>query len=88
MQHGFYLGIVQLFPFCQLAEVVRTVFMIALYIGIMLAMDWRLALIAVAFLPVTGLASGVFYGKISARFQAADEAEGEQIGRASCRDRV
>ena len=69
--------VIRTFVCVQLTEVVRTVFMIALYIGIMLAMDWRLALIAVAFLPVTGLASGVFYGKISARFQAADEAEGE-----------
>ena len=69
--------VIRTFVCVQLTEVVRTVFMIALYIGIMLTMDWRLALIAVAFLPVTGLASGVFYGKISARFQAADEAEGE-----------
>ena len=43
----------------------------------MLAMNWKLALIPLAFIPVTGLASGVFYGKISSRFKVADEAEGE-----------
>ena len=69
--------VIRTFVCNQLMEVLRTVFLIALYTGIMLAMNWRLALIPLAFIPVTGLASGVFYGKISARFQAADEAEGE-----------
>ena len=69
--------VIRTFVCNQLMEVLRTVFLIALYTGIMLAMNWRLALIPLAFIPVTGLASGVFYGKISARFQVADEAEGE-----------
>ncbi len=69
--------VIRTFVCNQLMEVLRTVFLIALYTGIMLMMNWRLALIPLAFIPVTGLASGVFYGKISARFQAADEAEGE-----------
>ena len=69
--------VIRLFVCNQLVEVVRTVFVIILYIGIMLAMNWRLALVSVAFIPVTGVASGVFYGKISSRFQVADEAEGE-----------
>jgi len=40
-------------------------------------MDWRLALVSIAFVPISLLASGLFYGKISARFLVADEAEGE-----------
>ena len=69
--------VVRTFVCNQLMEVLRTVFLIALYTGIMLVMNWRLALVPLAFIPVTGLASGVFYGKISSRFQVADEAEGE-----------
>ena len=69
--------VIRTFVCNQLMEVLRTVFLIALYTGIMLVMNWRLALVPLAFIPITGLASGVFYGKISTRFQAADEAEGE-----------
>ena len=69
--------VIRTFVCNQLMEVLRTVFLIALYTGIMLVMNWKLALVSLAFIPVTGLASGVFYGKISARFKAADEAEGE-----------
>lgn len=69
--------VIRTFVCNQLMEVLRTVFLIVLYTGIMLTMNWRLALIPLAFIPVTGLASGVFYGKISSRFKTADEAEGE-----------
>ena len=58
-------------------EVVRTVFLIVLYSSIMVAMNWRLAMVSLAFIPISLLASWVFYGKISTRFKAADEAEGE-----------
>ena len=61
----------------QLTEVVRTVFLILLYMGIMFSMNVKLSLVALAFLPIVGLSSGVFYNKISSRFQAADEAEGD-----------
>ena len=40
-------------------------------------MNWRLAMVSLAFIPISLLASWVFYGKISTRFKAADEAEGE-----------
>lgn len=60
----------------QLVEVVRTVFLILLYLSIMLTMNLRLSLVALAFIPIVGLSSGIFYKKISSRFQAADEAEG------------
>ncbi len=69
--------VIRTFVCNQLMEVLRTVFLIALYTGIMLAMNWRLALVPLAFIPITGLASGVFYGKISTRFKVADKAEGE-----------
>ncbi len=69
--------VIRTFVCNQLMEVLRTVFLILLYSGIMLRMNWRLALVPLAFIPVTGLASGVFYGKISSRFLLADEAEGD-----------
>ena len=61
----------------QLIEVFRTVFLIVLYVWIMLRMDVRLTTVTLAFTPVVGLSSGVFYRRISSRFQVADEAEGE-----------
>ena len=61
----------------QLVEVVRTVFLIVLYVAIMFSMNVRLSLVAVVFIPVVGVSSGLFYAKISTRFQAADEAESE-----------
>ena len=61
----------------QLVEVVRTVFLIVLYLAIMFSMNVELSLISALFIPVVALFSGVFYKKISSRFQAADEAEGD-----------
>ena len=61
----------------QLMEVVRTVFLIILYMGIMFSMNWKLSVISAIFIPIVGLSSGVFYKSISSRFQVADEAEGE-----------
>lgn len=60
----------------QLLEVIRIVFMIVYYMVIMFSMDWRIALISAAFIPVVLLYSGIFYSKISKRFRTADEAEG------------
>lgn len=53
----------------QLVEVVRTVFLIALYLCIMFSMNLRLSLISALFIPIVGLSSGVFYRKISGRFR-------------------
>ena len=61
----------------QLVEVVRTVFLIVLYMSIMFSMNVKLSLISLIFIPVVGLSSGVFYRSISSRFQVADEAEGD-----------
>ncbi len=60
----------------QLVEVLRTVFLLIVYLTFMYRMNWKLALVATLFLPITGVSSAVFYGKISSRFEAADEAEG------------
>lgn len=61
----------------QLSEVIRTVFLIVLYMSIMFSMHVELSLISLVFVPVVGLSSGLFYRAIAHRFQAADEAEGE-----------
>ena len=61
----------------QLVEVVRTIFLILLYLSIMFSMNVKLSLVATVFIPIVGLFSGVFYRKISSRFKGADEAEGE-----------
>ena len=61
----------------QLIDVVRTVFLLILYLTIMLRMNPRLSIVPLISIPVVGLSSGIFYRKISSRFQAADEAEGE-----------
>ena len=68
--------VIRTFVCTQLVEVVRTVFLIALYLAIMFSMNLRLSLVSLAFIPIVGLSSGIFYRKISHRFQAADEAEG------------
>ena len=69
--------VIRTFVCNQLVEVVRTVFLIILYLVIMFRMNVRLSFVALAFIPIVGLSSGVFYRRISGRFQAADEAEGD-----------
>ena len=69
--------VIRNFVCSQLTEVIRTVFLIVLYMSIMFAMHTRLALIALLFIPIVTVSSAAFYGMISKRFQAADEAEGE-----------
>ncbi len=60
----------------QLTEVFRILFLIALYLGIMFAMDVPLSLLTAAFLPVIIGYSLLFYSRIAKRFLMADEAEG------------
>ena len=45
--------------------------------GSMFAMNTKLALVSLAFVPFVALSSGLFYGRIASRFKTADEAEGE-----------
>ena len=68
--------VIRTFVCNHLIEVVRTLFLVVLYSSIMLAMNWRLALVGLAFVPVSGLSCWFFQQKIADRFQAADEAEG------------
>ena len=60
----------------QLLEVIRTVFLIGLYMSIMFTMNVKISLIALCFIPVVAAYSGIFYAKIAKRFRKADEAEG------------
>ena len=60
----------------QLLEVLRTVFLVALSLGLMFSMNVKLSLIACVFIVVVMAYSGYFYAKIATRFLAADEAEG------------
>ena len=68
--------VIRTFVCSQLTEVVRTVFLIFLYMFLMLSMNWTVATVCILFIPIVGLSSGVFYRAISARFKEADEAEG------------
>ena len=52
-------------------------FLIVLSLALMFGMNAKLSWIALCFIPVVMLYSGVFYAKISKRFQTADEAEGD-----------
>ena len=69
--------VVRTFVCTQLVDVIRTVITIAVYLWAMFAMNTKLALVSLAFVPVVALSSGLFYGRIAARFKTADEAEGE-----------
>ena len=69
--------VVRSFVVNQLTEVVRTVFMVAFYLGLMLSMNAKLSLVALVFLPIVAGYSMVFYTRIARRFRTADEAEGE-----------
>ena len=69
--------VVRTFVCTQLVDVIRTVITIVVYLWAMFAMNTKLALVSLAFVPVVALSSGLFYGRIAARFKTADEAEGE-----------
>lgn len=60
----------------QLLEVIRIVFLIVLSLVLMFSMNFKLSLIALAFIPIVMAYSGIFFSKISKNFKAADEAEG------------
>ena len=69
--------VIRMFVCNQLIEVVRIVFLIVLYMSMMFSMNVKLSLVALAFLPIVGGSSGLFFSKISKRFKDADEAESE-----------
>lgn len=65
------------FVVTQVLEVFRTVFLLAVSLGMMFSMNVKLTLVALAFIPVVITYSGVFYHLIAKNFTKADEAEGE-----------
>ena len=69
--------VVRTFVCTQLVEVIRTVILVGVYLYAMFSMNVKLSLVSLAFIPVVALSSGLFYGRIAARFKVADEAEGE-----------
>lgn len=69
--------VIRNFVVTQLLEVFRTVFLIVTSFAMMLAMNVKLSLIVLLFVPVVVLYSAVFYRLIAKRFVVADEAEGE-----------
>ncbi len=69
--------VVRNFLIDQLLEMVRTIFLIVISLALMFSMNVPLSLIALAFIPVVMLYSGLFFNKIGRRFQQADETEGE-----------
>ncbi len=61
----------------QLIEVARTVILIATALTLMFSMNAALSAVALIFIPIVMLYSGVYYRRISRQFRTADEAEGE-----------
>lgn len=61
----------------QLIEVLRTVILIATALTLMFSMNAALSAVALIFIPVVMLYSGIYYRRISRQFLRADEAEGE-----------
>jgi ATP-binding cassette subfamily B protein len=61
----------------QVVEIARAVLLLATALPILLVMDWRMALVAVALMPVVFGFSIVFFSKVQSSFKAADEAEGK-----------
>ena len=53
----------------QLVEVMRTLIVIAVYLWAMFAMNTKLALVSLAFVPVVALSSGLSTGRIASRFK-------------------
>lgn len=64
------------FVVTQVLEVFRTVFLLVVSLAMMLTMNMKLTVVALAFTPVVVLYSGIFYHLIAKNYTAADEAEG------------
>ena len=68
--------VVRTFIMDQMIELVSTIFLIAVYMAAMLAMDVRMSLVAMAFVPGIVLYSALFFKKAASRYTECDEAEG------------
>ncbi len=60
----------------QMTELLRVSFLIVISVGLMFSMNAKLALIALAFIPVVLAFSLVFFVVVGDKFRVADEAEG------------
>lgn len=69
--------VIRNFVVTQVLEVFRTVFLVVISLVMMFSMDVKLSLIALAFIPIVVLYSGIFFQLIARNFTAADEAEGD-----------
>ena len=65
----------------QLIEVLRTVLLIVIAIVIMFSLNTSMAIIVTAFIPAILLYTAFFFKRISRKFLACDEAEGELMVR-------
>lgn len=61
----------------QLAEMFRTITLIIVSLILMFAMNFKLSLIVLIFIPVIITYSTIFFGILSRKFLVADEAEGQ-----------
>lgn len=69
--------IIRNFVVTQVLEVFRTIFLLVISLVMMLSMNVKLTIIALAFTPVIVLYSGIFYHLIAKNYTVADEAEGD-----------
>jgi ATP-binding cassette subfamily B protein len=61
----------------QVVEIGRALLLLFTAIPILLWMDWKFALVALALMPLIFTFSLIFFGKIQFAFKASDEAEGK-----------
>jgi ATP-binding cassette subfamily B protein len=60
----------------QVVEIGRALLLLATALPVLLWMDWRMALVAVALMPVIFAFSAIYFGRVQGSFKATDEAEG------------
>ena len=60
----------------QIVEIARGVLLLGTALPILLRMDWRMALVSVALMPVILVFALVFFSRAQRQFKATDEAEG------------
>jgi len=60
----------------QLIEIARALLLLATAIPVLIWMDWKMTLVAVALIPIIIVFSAVFFAKVQKTFKAVDESEG------------
>ncbi|HSZ58255.1 MAG TPA: ABC transporter ATP-binding protein [Tepidisphaeraceae bacterium] len=61
----------------QVVEIGRAVLMLVTALPILIVMDWKMALVATALMPVIFVFSMAFFSRVQNSFKASDEAEGK-----------